>query len=99
MVRILAGLMVVGVAATSFATDAPDRCTFGGRFQAAGTIVCHDGKQQQCTGGAWKPLGTACARGKDHLVPAVKAPTVKDPNGLRQPGTPHQPAAYQPPSP
>lgn len=92
--------LVLAVATTGVAL-AKDRqhCIFAGKSLDPGAVVCNDGTQQRCRGGAWKSLGTSCARGTGRVMPGVHAPQARHAAEPQQPAAPDQAPVQQPPKP
>jgi len=85
--------LVLGVATAGVALAKERHCMFAGKSLEPGAVVCEDGKQQRCSGGAWKSLGTSCARGTGRVGPGVHAPSPQ------QPAQPAHAPVEQPPKP
>jgi hypothetical protein len=91
--------LALGLATTGVATAKDRHCMFAGKSLESGAVVCNDGKQQRCSGGAWKALGTSCARGAGRVTPGVHSPQARHAPAPHQPGEPAQAPVEQPPKP
>jgi hypothetical protein len=91
--------LVLGVATAGVALAKDRHCMFAGKSLESGAVVCDDGKQQRCSGGAWKSLGTSCARGTGRVGPGVHSPQARHAPAPQQPAQPGQAPVEQPPKP
>ncbi len=90
--------LALGVAMAGVALGKDRHCMFKGKLLESGAVVCNDGTQQRCTGGAWKTLGTSCARGTGRVMPGVHAPQARH-SPPDQPAPPEHAPVVQPPQP
>jgi len=99
MMRMAMCVIVMGMAAMNVAVAADQHCHFHGKSYASGAIVCQEGKQERCSGGTWKRLGTGCAHRTGHVMPGVRSHHATHPVAPKQPAEPRHPAPQQPPTP
>lgn len=104
MMRWLVAMVVAGMGIAGVAQADGKPCSYSWRPFPDGSVSCQDGQQFRCADGAWKSIGTACARedpgdSGSAVRPGVNVPTVKEP-GVTGPGSGAAiPPVAQPPAP